>query len=230
MKVFISYRRSDTQHAAGRLREYLDDTPGIDEVFFDVEEIEAGVDWKKEIERSLFKSDVCLVLIGDDWAGHTGECSPSRINEEGDLVRYECAEALKKGKKVIPILFDGAAMPSGESLPEDVRDLCSANGVFLRHASFKHDASLLVDKMFGRKPAKPLSRWFARHPLLSLILNTILGIVVATVLLVVCAIIFVEVLGLGSADQVFGGGVVQVFILLWLATGGVIGAWLGLRR
>ena len=230
MKVFLSYRRSDTQHAAGRLREYLDETPGIDEVFIDVEGIEAGIDYEKETDRKLYESDVCLVLMGDDWVGHTGETGTTRINNEGDLVRHECAEALKKVKKVIPILFDGATMPPRESLPEDVRALCSTNAVFLRHTSFKHDAGLLVDKMFGRKPATPLSRWFARHPVFTLILKTILGIVAAGVLLVVGAIILKEVLGLGSADQVFGGGVVKVFILLWLAAGGAIGVWLGLRR
>jgi hypothetical protein len=47
MKVFVSYRRSDTQDLAGRLVDRLRAVPEISFVFFDVQTIAAGAP-KKE--------------------------------------------------------------------------------------------------------------------------------------------------------------------------------------
>ena len=38
MKVFLSYRRADSQATAGRLAQFLDGIPGVDEVFLGVSE------------------------------------------------------------------------------------------------------------------------------------------------------------------------------------------------
>jgi hypothetical protein len=52
-RIFISYRRSDTQMAAGRLRDALVNRFGPASVFRDKEAIRPGYDWVEEIQAAL---------------------------------------------------------------------------------------------------------------------------------------------------------------------------------
>lgn len=66
-KVFISYRRSDTQMVAGRLRESLTKHIGSGAIFRDKDSIVPGVDWTKAIKESLSGDVIVLALIGPNW-------------------------------------------------------------------------------------------------------------------------------------------------------------------
>ena len=48
-RVFISYRRSDSRWAAGRLYDRLAEVLGRSNVFFDVSNIEPGEDYQEKI-------------------------------------------------------------------------------------------------------------------------------------------------------------------------------------
>ena len=50
--IFISYRRHDSQSAAGRLADFLERSFGADQIFRDVETIEPGVDFVQAIEKA----------------------------------------------------------------------------------------------------------------------------------------------------------------------------------
>jgi hypothetical protein len=63
-RVIISYRRSDTEMAAGRLIEALARRFGNEQTFRDKENISAGVDWLNEIQHAIGSGDVVLALIG----------------------------------------------------------------------------------------------------------------------------------------------------------------------
>jgi TIR domain len=69
--IFISYRRSDSQHAAGRLADRLKDEFGADSVFMDVNTIDLGVPFPERIDRAVGKCDVLVALIGDKWLEST---------------------------------------------------------------------------------------------------------------------------------------------------------------
>ena len=47
-RIFICYRRQDTRHLAGRMRDSLTAHFGEDDVFMDVDAIEPGVDFTSE--------------------------------------------------------------------------------------------------------------------------------------------------------------------------------------
>jgi len=47
--IFVSYRRQETGHLAGRLYDCLADRFGEDQVFMDVDTMELGVDFAQEI-------------------------------------------------------------------------------------------------------------------------------------------------------------------------------------
>lgn len=68
MSIFLSYRRDDTRGYTGRLHDGLAAHFGDDRVFTDVDDIEAGSNFREDVERGSAKSDVVLVVIGRRWA------------------------------------------------------------------------------------------------------------------------------------------------------------------
>jgi hypothetical protein len=62
--IFISYRRQDSSHLAGRLYDRLADRFGADLVFMDVATIDLGVDFAEVITRAVGTCQVLVALIG----------------------------------------------------------------------------------------------------------------------------------------------------------------------
>ena len=139
--IFISYRREDTEGHAGRLFEGLRARFGDDSVFMDVVAIEPGVDFRQVIDAKIAKCDVLLALIGRQWLSAGDGNGVRRIDDAQDFVRLEIAAALKRGIPVIPVLVQGARMPSADQLPAD---LAFRNAVELTHARWESDLGVLA--------------------------------------------------------------------------------------
>lgn len=157
MKVFISYRRDDSAPYAGRIHDRLEDNFDF---FMDVDAIPLGQDFREIIEREVSECEVLLALIGKNWLGDDGEGN-HRIVSHRDFVRVEIAAALKNGIPVIPVLLDGAHLPSEHLLPDDLHQLLYRNGIEVRHASFPADIEKLRRGVEGyRKTARSKRSWF----------------------------------------------------------------------
>lgn len=130
-KIFISYRHSDTDMAAGRLAADLRKHFGEEAVFRDKESIAVGADWEEEIRSAIGPDGAVLVLIGKHWLETDAE-GLRRIDDPQDTHREEVDAALRLGCLVIPILVSGAEMPRKESLPEEIRPLTRINALKLR--------------------------------------------------------------------------------------------------
>ena len=65
--IFVSYRREDSEHLAGRLSDRLADRFGEGQVFMDVDTIELGVDFGEAIVRAVAACKVLLAVIGPGW-------------------------------------------------------------------------------------------------------------------------------------------------------------------
>ena len=143
-RIFISYRRSNSAGHAGRLHDYLKDYFGDQRLFFDVDTIEAGVNFEDKINSELDNSDAVLVLIGNQWLDAKGADGKRRLDDLQDYVRLEVQTALGKDISVIPILLQGAQMPSGGDLPESLRDLAMRNAVKLNDDHWHSDCNLLA--------------------------------------------------------------------------------------
>lgn len=204
MKLFISYRRGDARDVAGRLVDRLRQEPQIDHIFIDVEGIAPGEEFKSKIDSAIKQSAACLVLIGKEWTGKSVSEARARIFDENDFVRLEVREALRSAAKVIPVLVNGAAMPSMEDLPEDLQRLPTLHAVSVRHESFARDADYLADAILARKEPSPLSRYWNRHPFQEGLLRSSLGLVTAALLLVAGAGVYQALTGL-ALNQVLGG-------------------------
>ncbi|MEO8080452.1 MAG: toll/interleukin-1 receptor domain-containing protein [Caldimonas sp.] len=153
-QIFISYRRED---AAGYARAIYDELArrfGADRVFMDVDDIAAGQPFDEAIRRAVGASSVLLVLIGRRWLGER-EGTLARINEPGDFVRQEVAAGLARGMRVIPLLLDGATMPTEAQLPDELRALSRRNALELDNARFAADIERLtgaVRQSLGEAP------------------------------------------------------------------------------
>ena len=125
-KIIVSYRRSDSQAIAGRIFDRLATRYGDDSVFMDIDNIPFGIDFRTHIKSALAQSDIVVAVIGPRWAGATPD-GHQRIDEDSDPVRVEVESALRSGVPVLPVLVDGATMPSEKQLPEGLKDLAFIN-------------------------------------------------------------------------------------------------------
>jgi hypothetical protein len=65
--IFISYRRQESSHLAGRLYDRLAERFGEERVFMDVATIDLGVDFAEVITRAVGTCQVLLAVIGSQW-------------------------------------------------------------------------------------------------------------------------------------------------------------------
>jgi hypothetical protein len=143
--TFISYRRKESSHLAGRIYDRLVGRFGEGQVFMDVDTLELGVDFAEEISQAVTACQVLLVIIGPGWLTATDEHGRRRLDDPDDLVRLEIETALvRHDVRVIPILTEGAAMPAPNDLPESLVGLTRRNEWTIRHESFGSDVERLI--------------------------------------------------------------------------------------
>ena len=138
-KIFISYRREDARADARLVDQRLRTTFGGDRIFFDVDTIQKGRDFRKVLAEALDSSNVLLAIIGPTWLTATDNTGRRRIDDPSDFVRLEIANALKRDIAVIPVLVGGAKMPREEDLPMDLRGLAYRQAAIITHDNFPHD-------------------------------------------------------------------------------------------
>ena len=126
-KVFISYRRSDSQAQTGRLYDRLNRAfPGM--FFRDVSEIGVGVDFVAHVERAVGASVALIAVIGPTWVTASDERG-RRLDAADDFVRVEIRTALARKIRIIPILVGNTEMVGEEHLPDDLKPLTRWNAV-----------------------------------------------------------------------------------------------------
>lgn len=217
MRVFISYRRSDTQDFSGRLADRLREAPGVRQVFIDVDGIEPGETFPQKLDAALKDSDAILIVIGDRWAGPRGPGERPRVFDEGDFVRLEARRALASGQRAIPVLANGASMPSPLDLPDDLQLLTQRNAVSIRHSDFDRDVDYLIDLVLKQKKPSAFSAYLNRHPAQAGALRGALGFFAGGAALLVFGMIMFEASGGRSLNLLFGDGPTALLIAGWLA-------------
>jgi hypothetical protein len=144
LQIFINYRRADTRHVAGRLRDFIQASCQACEVFMDVEDIEPGLDYVTALTRAVGTSDVLLVLIGEQWLAQQDATGARRIDDPADRLRIEIEAGLANQTRVIPVLVDGARMPLANDLPPSLAQLARHHAIRVSHESFRPDAAHLL--------------------------------------------------------------------------------------
>jgi hypothetical protein len=149
LRIFISYRRSDTAAAARQLADALKARFGEENVFFDTRDLALGSSWKSEISERVSAADFVLALIGPSWVAIADERGRRRIldPEEEDVLRLEVEAALRGNPQLVPVLVDDAGMPPRDKLPRPFRPVTEHQAVTLRHASWDRDVEDLVSSL-----------------------------------------------------------------------------------
>jgi hypothetical protein len=133
-RIFISYRRADAGWPARWLADRLAGLFGAGVVFQDVDSIRPGDDFPAPIETAVGACSVLLAVIGSRWLAAEGDAG-RRLDDPQDWVRLEIEAAIKRGVRIIPVLVDGAKMPSDSELPPSLHGLARRQAVALNPAS-----------------------------------------------------------------------------------------------
>jgi len=234
--IFISYRRDETAGYAGRLEDRFNEHFGEHNVFRDIDSIEPGLDFTEVIKRAVDSTEVMLAVIGKNWLTATDAAGRKRLENPDDYVRIEIATALKRNTRVIPLLVQGAAMPSAEELPEDLAPLARRNAFELHDSSWNEEVSRLISTLEkvlehgpveeGRQQRQPETR--PQPESRNRMQGRPLSVTVAIVLLALLSL-----LSLATASFFDPAFEDRFYLFLWLGIGGLIaaaGLWMLKRR
>jgi TIR domain len=142
--VFLSYRRDDSRHAAGRLADDLAARFGAQRIFRDIEAIAPGVDFTVALERALSSCTCMLVLIGPRWLDIADAQGQRRLEHKGDWIRQEIEYALQRDIPVIPVLLEGTPPPDADALPASISALARRQGMELSDSRWHDDVPRLA--------------------------------------------------------------------------------------
>lgn len=148
-KIFISYRRADSKHVAGRVYDRLAQEFGADQVFFDVDSIPVGVDFRSHVAEAIDESVALVAIIGTSWVNKQWSIKRRwfrRVQE--DFVAIELELAMHRRVAIIPLLVEGASMPTTAELPSAIKDFVYLHASPMRSGrDFKSDMDRIVDAL-----------------------------------------------------------------------------------
>ena len=142
--IFVSYRRADSAGYAGRLVDKLKAQFG-NQVFFDVDSIRPGANFRDVIGETLDKCGAVVLLIGKRWLERNESMPP--FGDPQDVITQEIQSTLELKIPIVPVLVDGASMPAEAVLPAPFQEISSLNAMELRHTSFDRDVQAVSDHL-----------------------------------------------------------------------------------
>jgi len=148
-EIFLSYRCQDSESATGRLADALEAHFGDDRVLRD-REFAAGEDFVAAIRRAVESSAVVLVVVGRRWLGASDAEGRRRLDDPADFVRLEIELALAARVAVVPVLVEGAAMPSAAGLPPSLASFARCQALELSETRWRYDADRLIETLGSR--------------------------------------------------------------------------------
>jgi len=154
--IFINYRRQETAYIAGRLHDRLAAHFGPEMIFRDIDTIKPGVDFTQVLNDAVGACDAFVPIIGADWLA-ADERGRRRIDAPRDWVRAEIRAALgRPDVLVVPVLVEGARMPSEQELPAQLRKLARRNALELSDAKWEFEVQRLIAAL--EEVVRPRSR------------------------------------------------------------------------
>ena len=94
--IFISYRRTDTPDAVGRIYDRLVSEFGKARVFKDVDSIPLGQDFRSHLNDIVGDCAAVLAIIGPKWIDTRNAAGQRRLEDPDDFVRIELEAALRE--------------------------------------------------------------------------------------------------------------------------------------
>lgn len=143
-KVFLNYRRDDSEGYVGRLYDHLTQRfPG--RIFRDVTGLRPGEDFVNALDREGVSCQVLLAIIGKRWLSCMDASGRRRLDDPDDILRREIIHALQRNVLVIPVLVGGAAVPSIDDLPPELKPLGRRQALPISELDFERDLDRLIE-------------------------------------------------------------------------------------
>ena len=143
-KVFLNYRRDDSEGYVGRLYDHLSQRfPG--RIFRDVTGLRPGEDFVNALDREGVSCKVLLAIIGKRWLSSADVAGRRRIDDPEDILRREIVHALQRNVLVIPVLVGGAVVPSIDDLPQELKPLGRRQALPISELDFERDLERLIE-------------------------------------------------------------------------------------
>ncbi len=143
--IFISYRRSDSPDATGRIYDRLVAEFGKAQVFKDVDSIPLGRDFRGHLNDIVGNCGVMLAIVGPHWTEARNAAGQRRLEDPDDFVRIELETALARDIPVVPVLVGHAPLPTASELPGSLGSLVFRQSIEVRpDPDFHNDATRLV--------------------------------------------------------------------------------------
>jgi CheY-like chemotaxis protein len=157
VRVFLSYRRSDTAAVAHAVRYALLNAGHA--VFLDTADIDTGATFRDVIRDELANAGLVLFLVGPGFA-------PERLHHTGDVVRFEWTQARFYGCGIQLVLVDDARMPASADLPPELRWIAERSASALRRPTLGRDIDALVDAVphLASRPRSSRVLWVDDYP------------------------------------------------------------------
>jgi TIR domain len=156
--IFISYRRVDSRTYSGRFFDRLSHHFGSDRVFMDVEGgIARGDDFAKTIESAVASVAAMVVVIGRQWLTCSDAGGGRRLDNPDDWVREEITIALNRGILLLPVLVDGASMPTERELPQALQALARRQASEISDSRWDYDVGEIIKALERVVPPGPLA-------------------------------------------------------------------------
>ena len=217
-KIFISYRRGDSADFTVALYNRLKLLFGEECIFKDINSIPIGLEFAEVLNDALNESAVVLVIMGNDYFSEYGH----RLFNEDDWVRQEVVMALEMGLRVVPVLINGAAIPTLDLMPESMQPLMARQIARISNPSFDEDVNRIAEGLSDTIPLKPEEPTVPGKPNGSIWDNMIKAVLLLVMLVSIGLIAFAWAL----AEVEFRE---KVFMSL-LGLAGVVGGWAGFTR
>ena len=145
--IFINYRRVDSDVWAGNLYDILKNRLSNLRLFMDVDDISPGEEFGSVLRAALAETDLLIVVIGPAWLNARNEKGVRRLDELDDFVAREIAEALQRRIAILPVLVQGAKMPSAAALPPAIQALTNYQAVELGTRTWARDVEDLIEQL-----------------------------------------------------------------------------------
>jgi hypothetical protein len=150
-RIFLNYRRLDSQDSADRIYEALSKWLPAKNILMDVDRksLIPGLPVRKQLVDLVSSCNLMLVLINNKWVDElTRRSIRHEKGEDLDFVRTEIVAALEKGDSmpIVPVLLGETATPIAKDLPPDVSHLMERSAVRLTRENFSSDLQLLIEQ------------------------------------------------------------------------------------
>jgi WD40 repeat protein len=120
--------------------------------------IARGDDFPEQLEQAINAAAAVVVVIGRQWLTCTDLRGKRRLEKPDDWVRNEINVAIKRGTLLLPVLVDGASMPSPDELPDDLHPLTRRQASEISDTRWDYDVGEVIKVLERVIPVRP-HRW-----------------------------------------------------------------------